>query len=434
MRSSRARSRHVERPQASESIIRTRAPAGECPSFSKLSERVIFEFLVSRMRATLSQMADHLDIPTSTLSRVLSELEDRHMVARRTERSGRRGRPEVTFQVRIPSRKVVCQFDGSQVTAAIFDPELRCVGQQGEGLIRIDSPDAAARQVGKLLRILTEKTGVNRLEMSGLALSLNAVWTGQNTFSSSVLPWADQTVTPIFEKELGLPVQLVVPFAPRAMAEYQALSVPFPDSMAHFLVDDGVSAHCIVHGRPLRGSTCLAGELGHVTVTPDGPTCGCGRTGCLEAWCSGPALSRQLIEELRRQPNRSCLELEQLEESSPRRVIQRVWEAWQQGDEVVRNLMEPTFNRLAWALGAVVNFMDPQQVTVGGYVLFNKPAWLEQIRERSTQYILRGDKRTVLVEPGRATREDELRVIAAWSAYPKMLETYSVNEPAADAG
>ncbi|WP_406516238.1 ROK family protein [Streptomyces sp. NBC_00873] len=54
--------------------------------------------------------------------------------------------------------------------------------------------------------------------------------------------------------------------------------------------DVGIGEGLIVQGRPLVGSRGYGGEVGHVTVHPDGPLCGCGRRGCWEAFVGLNAL------------------------------------------------------------------------------------------------------------------------------------------------
>jgi predicted NBD/HSP70 family sugar kinase len=54
--------------------------------------------------------------------------------------------------------------------------------------------------------------------------------------------------------------------------------------------DTGVGAGIIADGRPLSGHRGYVGEIGHLRLVPDGPLCGCGRHGCLEALASLPAI------------------------------------------------------------------------------------------------------------------------------------------------
>ncbi len=66
-----------------------------------------------------------------------------------------------------------------------------------------------------------------------------------------------------------------------------------PD-LAYLTSDPGVGAGIVAGGRLLRGAGGYAGEIGHLTVDPDGPECGCGRRGCLEAVAGIGALVRRL--------------------------------------------------------------------------------------------------------------------------------------------
>jgi glucokinase len=67
----------------------------------------------------------------------------------------------------------------------------------------------------------------------------------------------------------------------------------------HFLgvvVSTGVGGGLVIGGRTLDGSTGNAGHIGHVVVDPDGPPCGCGGVGCLEAIARGPAVVQHAID------------------------------------------------------------------------------------------------------------------------------------------
>src|SRR5918998_1565960 len=65
----------------------------------------------------------------------------------------------------------------------------------------------------------------------------------------------------------------------------------------------GVGGGVITHGVLLRGAQGAGGELGHVTLDPDGPVCGCGNHGCLEALASGTAIGRRAREVANDRPN-----------------------------------------------------------------------------------------------------------------------------------
>ncbi|WP_292910386.1 ROK family protein [Microbacterium sp.] len=63
-------------------------------------------------------------------------------------------------------------------------------------------------------------------------------------------------------------------------------------SMAYLNLGTGVAAGIVVDGRIWRGSHGTAGEIGHLSVDPNGRVCGCGQVGCIETLCGGGALAR----------------------------------------------------------------------------------------------------------------------------------------------
>jgi predicted NBD/HSP70 family sugar kinase len=79
-------------------------------------------------------------------------------------------------------------------------------------------------------------------------------------------------------------------------ADFAALAEVSADrrSFLHVSGDIGVGAGIVVDGALLRGSRGWAGELGHVTVEPDGPRCHCGARGCLEVYAGQEALDRDV--------------------------------------------------------------------------------------------------------------------------------------------
>lgn len=65
--------------------------------------------------------------------------------------------------------------------------------------------------------------------------------------------------------------------------------------VAMITVGTGVGGALVVDGAPLYGSD-FAGQFGHIVVAPDGPLCNCGRRGCVETLCAGPALGALIAE------------------------------------------------------------------------------------------------------------------------------------------
>lgn len=121
------------------------------------------------------------------------------------------------------------------------------------------------------------------------------------------------------------------------------------------ILGTGVGGGVVIDGRPLTGTHAIAGEWGHNPLPAPldderpGAPCYCGRHGCIETWLSGPALSRQF------------------QEASGRKMrATEIADAAASGDAHAAEMMERYCDRLARALGTVINLIDPDAIVLGG--------------------------------------------------------------------
>src|SRR5688500_492842 len=83
-----------------------------------------------------------------------------------------------------------------------------------------------------------------------------------------------------------------------ALAEWKFGAGKGARNLVFVTMGTGIGAGIILDGRLFRGANGMAGEVGHQTIKIDGPKCGCGKRGCLEALASGPAIARLAQESL----------------------------------------------------------------------------------------------------------------------------------------
>ncbi|UYN97382.1 MAG: ROK family protein [Enhydrobacter sp.] len=121
------------------------------------------------------------------------------------------------------------------------------------------------------------------------------------------------------------------------------------------ILGTGVGGGVVVGGRPLTGAQAIAGEWGHNPLPAprdderDGPPCYCGRRGCIESWLSGPALQREFMRRTGRDLRATDIS-----------------DAALAGDRQAADQMESYCDRLARALGSIVNVLDPHAIVLGG--------------------------------------------------------------------
>jgi fructokinase len=137
----------------------------------------------------------------------------------------------------------------------------------------------------------------------------------------------------------------------------------------------GVGGGVCVHGRVLNGAHAIAGEWGHnplpwptLEEVRDAPRCYCGKMGCIECWCSGPALAAQYLARTGRVLNSA-----------------EIAQGASDGDPDCAALFESFLDRFARALATVVNLLDPGAIVLGGG-LSNIDALYKELPLRMERY------------------------------------------------
>jgi len=152
-----------------------------------------------------------------------------------------------------------------------------------------------------------------------------------------------------------------------------------PDDMVYLTISSGIGAGIAVDGNVLSGWDGNAGEVGHMTVDPDGfMTCGCGIDGHWEAYCSGnniPRYTRHLHEH---DPVETAIDF-----ADPDYSAVDVFEAAADGDDFAREALEKIGHWNALGVANIVHAYAPLVIYVGGAVTLNNPEWvLDPIEER----------------------------------------------------
>jgi fructokinase len=153
------------------------------------------------------------------------------------------------------------------------------------------------------------------------------------------------------------------------------------------IIGTGTGAGVVVKGHVLSGPNAIAGEWGHNPLPwpkddeRPGPSCYCGKHGCIETWLSGPGLSRDFLAS-------SGLKLD----------AKQIVELAMRGDRVAELCLQNYEERMARSLAHVINILDPDVVVLGGG-MGNIKRLYSSVPERWGQYVFSDHVATKLVEP-----------------------------------
>ena len=180
----------------------------------------------------------------------------------------------------------------------------------------------------------------------------------------------------------------------------------------------GVGSGIVVNGQLVYGHDGFAGELGHVIVKPsNGRMCGCGRTGCLETYCSATGVARTAREflEIRTDPSRlRDLPIEEI-------TSKDVYDAAIAGDKLAREIFQYTGEIMGRAFANFVAFSSPEAIILFGGLarageLLMKP--IKESMDRNMLNMFKGKTKLLLSE----LKESDAAVLGAsalgWEARP----------------
>jgi predicted NBD/HSP70 family sugar kinase len=167
----------------------------------------------------------------------------------------------------------------------------------------------------------------------------------------------------------------------------------------HFIVvtvGRGVGAGIVVNGQFYRGAIGGAGEVGHMTLKPDGPRCDCGKNGCLEALASDDAIVR-----LARESIAAGAQTILSQSSAQALTVEAVVQAADNGDQLARHLLAEAGRWLGTGIANLVDVLNPQLVIVGGEGVRAGKWRIEPMREAILQHSFNGlvDELEIIIEP-----------------------------------
>ena len=145
----------------------------------------------------------------------------------------------------------------------------------------------------------------------------------------------------------------------------------------YLTMSTGIGGGLILDGRLYRGASFNAGEVGHQVVLPDGPLCGCGKRGCLEAVASGSGIAARLQERFDTLSPR----LRQSADASGRVTAEGLIDAVREGDRVAIEFFEETVALLARGIANLVFILNPQIIILGTIARHAGQTLLAPLRE-----------------------------------------------------
>ena len=363
--------------------------------------------------ATRAQLVELTGLSRATVSGYVAELVDRGLVTP-ADPSGQLptgGRPASLVQLtRLAGVVVGVDIGRTHVRVAVGDLAHEVIGEHVASVPVVDlGADAVLDTVAAQVRAELDRVGATTDDVVGMVAGLPTPVSGATgaidgtVVKSNILPnWSGTVPAAELRERLGLPVMVDNDANLGALAESRWGAGVGSRSTVYLKLATGIGGALVLDGALLRGVSGTAGEIGHVSLDPDGDLCRCGNRGCLELKAGGSALLSAVRTAA---PNLADL----------RALVDGALE----GDQACRRLVADAGTYVGVVLGGLVNTLNPDRIVVGGELGTAGDLLVEPMRRALAQSAIPSAVEGLDVVPGSlGGRAEVLGAIAAALSEP----------------
>lgn len=253
--------------------------------------------------------------------------------------------------------------------------------------------------IKQAIRDLMKETTTTEKDIEGIGFDFPGqvdYQTGVVKLAPNIPGWVNVPIAQMIEDEFHIPTKIDNDVRCAALGEMKFGAGRGCENFICITVGTGIGSGIVINGKIVRGASNAAGEIGHIKLqAEDGPLCGCGDSGCLEAFASGPAIVAMAQDYLKGGKSSKFAELAGDGEITPY-IVAKAAEA---GDPVAKRIFEIMGYRIGIGLTSVINLLNPEKVIIGGGVAECGDLLLEPIRKTVKTRAMKVAGETVEIVP-----------------------------------
>ena len=258
---------------------------------------------------------------------------------------------------------------GTKVLGAIFNEKDEIIYRlkkrsksEGEGSADVE------KVIISVIEEMIKESGIDRSELNAIASCAPGVIDqdrGIVLFTPN-LPWRNYDIAGAMRKRFGVPFFVGNDVNLGVLGEYKFGAAQGYRNIVGFFPGTGMGGGLILDGKLFTGNQCKAAEYGHMILDPEGPLCGCGQRGCLEAFSSKKGMSDYIRQQVSR--GRECMLAEDVANGAIFRS-KKLKKALAAKDKVAMEAVDRACHYLAIATGNMINTFSPDLGLYGGGIM-----------------------------------------------------------------
>lgn len=342
------------------------------------------------------QLAQRMNLTRAAVTSIVNDLMECGVICESSSRLSTAGRPPISLEIN-PQRGFVAGVDmgATHISIVIANCAAHVIAEKETSFNIADGPETCLDRADSLLRETVRQTGIELGDLLAIGVGVPGPIMSEAgmVVAPPIMPgWDRYPIRATLEKRWNCPVSLNNDAELGAVGEWAYGAARSAANLAYIKVGTGVGAGLLLDGHIYRGATGSAGEIGHLTIDPNGSLCTCGNRGCLETFASGTAIARQAREIVaKNQPT-------QLAQFGRDQMTARiVADAARHGDLAAQQIIAEAGAQLGVALAGLVNLINPNMVVVGGGVAQIGDLFLEPVRREVKRRSLPGSVNTMQI-------------------------------------
>lgn len=280
------------------------------------------------------------------------------------------------------AKRIGIDVGGTNVKIALVDDKGKIIYSNSVPTYAKMGYEYTVNNIKQAIKDLMKETNTTPKDIEGIGFDFPGqvdCKTGVVKLAPNIPGWVNVPIAQMIEDEFHIPTRIDNDVRCAALGELKFGAGKGCENFICITVGTGIGSGLVINGKVVRGASNAAGELGHIKLQMNGgPICGCGDTGCLEAFASGPSIVAMAQDYIKGGKSTKFREMAAAEggEITPYMVAK----AAEEGDPVAKRIFEIVGEYIGIGLTSVINLLNPEKVIIGGGVAEAGDLLLDPIR------------------------------------------------------
>lgn len=311
---------------------------------------------------TIPEVCKKLDVSIPTGIKLVNELKEEGLIKEVGKREKQNGRKPTLYALKKSGFYAICvEISIRRISVAVVDTGLNVIHYQQKIDFKLENTQECLDEAVSFVDRCIKGCQLSADTVVGMGLGITGRVNAESGNSITYFNFMNQTITEYFSAKFNTPVFLENDTRCLGLAEKSLGHAMNIDNAVIINLSRGLGTALIVNGAIVVGKAGYAGEFGHMHFGNQDKICLCGKTGCLGTEVGGHALEEMFLQSI----SENQVSLLSADENNNIRYDQ-ILEAALKGDQLSIRLIQQMGRTLGYALGNILNLLNPELVVLGG--------------------------------------------------------------------